>query len=68
MGLLAGLPSSGEITRVLKGCGAPTTLGEIDLPQGDSFKQISAIYSPYVRNRLTLMKILSANIVMHGDV
>lgn len=68
MGLLAVLPSSGEITRVLKGCGAPTTLGEIDLPQGDSFKQISAIYSPYVRNRLTLMKILSANIVMHGDV
>lgn len=68
MELLAGLPSSEEITRVLHGCGAPTTLGEIDLPQDKPFEDVSAIYSPYVRNRLTLMKIISANLVTRGEV
>ncbi len=54
------LPNASEVERLLASCGAPVTTGELSLPTEDGFIQKSLIYSPYVRNRLTLAKILSA--------
>ncbi|MCD7943590.1 MAG: sn-glycerol-1-phosphate dehydrogenase [Clostridia bacterium] len=54
------LPNASDVERLLTSCGAPVTTRELSLPTEDGFMQKSLIYSPYVRNRLTLAKILSA--------
>lgn len=54
------LPSADEIRGLLRSCGAPVTLCELSLPDQPDFVEQSALYSPYVRNRLTAAKIISA--------
>lgn len=56
----ADLPSPGEIRDLLISCGAPVTLTDLSLPDEDDFIERSVMFSPYVRNRLTVAKILSA--------
>ncbi len=54
------LPSAELIRGLLAGCSAPVTLAEIGLPEGEDFVKRSLLYSPFVRNRLTFAKVLSA--------
>ncbi len=54
------LPSSNEIRDLLLSCGAPVTLTELSLPESEDFIERSALFSPYVRNRLTVAKLISA--------
>ncbi len=56
----AELPSADEIRELLASCGAPTTLSELSLPDTPDFREKSLLYSPYVRNRLTVSKVISA--------
>ena len=56
----AELPSSDEIRDLLLACGAPVTLSELSLPDSPEFAEQSALFSPYVRNRLTVAKLISA--------
>ncbi len=50
------LPSGNEIRQILKGVGAKTSLEEIGLDQG--ILEDSIAFSPFVRRRLTLMRLL----------
>ncbi len=54
------LPEAEEVELLLKSAGAPTSTGEIGLLEEKSFIEKSLLYAPYVRNRLTLLKIISA--------
>lgn len=56
----AKLISPDKLLRYLSIAGAPTTLAGLGLPQSDEFIEKSLAYAPYVRRRLTLLKILSA--------
>jgi glycerol-1-phosphate dehydrogenase [NAD(P)+] len=55
--LIGKLPDAGFICRYLKSCGAKTTLTEIGLPDTESFIKLSLQYAPFVRRRLTLLKL-----------
>ena len=54
------LISPEALCRLLKLGGAPTTLSELDLPEDDAFISRTLAFAPYVRKRLTLLKVLSA--------
>lgn len=54
------LPSAEKVRTLLASFGAPSTLSELSLPCGDDFIESSMLFSPYVRNRLTVAKIISA--------
>ena len=54
------LPSPAEIERLLKLAHAPTTTEEIGLDCSEEFIEKSLHYAPYVRDRLTLLKVLEA--------
>ena len=54
------LPSPAEIERLLKLAHAPTTTEEIGLDGSEKFIAKSLHYAPYVRDRLTLLKVLEA--------
>ncbi len=58
--MIDALPSSGDIRDLLASCGCPASLSEIGLPETDGFLKASLRFSPYVRNRLTFAKIISA--------
>ncbi|MCI8388475.1 MAG: sn-glycerol-1-phosphate dehydrogenase [Clostridiales bacterium] len=49
-----------KLERYLKIAGAPSTLSELSLPDDQDFIEKSLAFAPYVRKRLTLLKILSA--------
>lgn len=55
--LIGKLPDAGFICHYLKSCGAKTTLTEIGLPDTDTFIRHSLRYAPFVRRRLTLLKL-----------
>jgi glycerol-1-phosphate dehydrogenase [NAD(P)+] len=55
--LIALLPDADFICRYLKSCGAKTTLAEIGLPDTETFINLSLRYAPFVRRRLTLLKL-----------
>ena len=61
--VLADLPTPDEARNLLRLCGAPDALSQIGLPEDDDFLMRSLNYAPYVRNRLTLMKMMSAETV-----
>ncbi|MCD7775881.1 MAG: iron-containing alcohol dehydrogenase [Firmicutes bacterium] len=61
LSMIDSLPSAEFVEKTLSACGAPVTTAELSLPEGDDFIQKSLLYSPYVRNRLTLSKIISAH-------
>ena len=54
------LPSAETIEALLRDAGAPTTCGEIGLDGSPAFLGQSLRYAPYVRDRLTLLKVLMA--------
>lgn len=54
------LPSAGEIEELLRLAGTPVSPGEIGLDPSPEFLKKSLRYAPYVRDRLTLLKVLSA--------
>lgn len=54
------LPDTEKIRDLLASFGAPSTLSELSLPDDVEFVKKSTIFSPYVRNRLTVAKIISA--------
>ncbi len=58
--LFAALPDAAELRRLAESAGCMTTIAEAGLPDDDSFLEKSLMYAPYVRNRLTLLKIISA--------
>lgn len=58
--LFAALPDAAVLRSLAESAGCMTTVAEAGLPSDDSFRETSLRYAPYVRNRLTLLKILSA--------
>jgi len=58
--LFTALPDAGVLRSLAESAGCMTTIAEAGLPSDDSFRETSLRYAPYVRNRLTLLKILSA--------
>ena len=48
------------LERLLRFGGAPTTLSGLGLPDDDAFVAKTLEFAPYVRKRLTLLKVLSA--------
>ncbi len=55
------LPTAEEAEEMLKSAGAPTSNQEIDLPYDEAFIEKTLTYAPYVRNRLTLLKVIAAS-------
>ncbi|MBO6010494.1 MAG: iron-containing alcohol dehydrogenase, partial [Oscillospiraceae bacterium] len=53
------LPGAGEIERLLKAVGAPTTLDELGIDPDLEGRILR--WSPYVRNRLTFMRLMGAS-------
>ncbi len=49
-----------RLERYLKLAGAPTTLTELGLPDSPEFIEKTLAFAPYVRKRLTLLKIIEA--------
>ncbi len=54
------LPSVDELTELYKAAGVPMTPADVGLPDEFGFIGKSLEYAPYVRNRITLLKVLSA--------
>ena len=54
------LPASEETERLLKLAGTPVTTAEIGLDPSPAFTARSLRFAPYVRDRLTLLKVLDA--------
>lgn len=54
------IPDADELEKLLKLASAPTTAKEIDLPTDEEFMEKSLRFAPYARNRLTLLKVISA--------
>lgn len=55
------LPSAEEAEELLRSAGAPVSNAEIALPDDDAFIAKTLEYAPYVRNRLTLLKVIKAS-------
>ena len=58
--VLAELPTAEEAREMLRLCGAPTTMAELGLPEDSNLTASSAEFAPYVRNRLSLLKLIAA--------
>jgi len=58
--LIDSLPTADEAAEMLRACGAPSTLGEIGLPDAAEFAARTLEYAPYVRLRLSLLKLIAA--------
>lgn len=56
--LIDELPDADFMRNYYKKIGALTTLSELNLPDDDEFTDKTLKFAPYVRNRLTLLKIL----------
>lgn len=57
---IAALISPEKLERYLKIAGAPSTMQELGLPSDKEFICKTLAYAPYVRKRLSLLKIISA--------
>ena len=55
------LPTAEEAEEMLKAAGAPVSNAEIGLPYDEAFIEKTLTYAPYVRNRLTLLKVIQAS-------
>ena len=55
--MIAALPETDTLRAYLRSVGAPVTLGELGLPDSDAFVRQTLRWAPYVRNRLTLLKL-----------
>lgn len=56
--MINALPDAEFVRNYFLNIGAKTKMNEIDLPDTKEFVNKSLVFSPYVRNRLTLLKIL----------
>ena len=56
--LIDELPGTEKIKKFLLSVNAKTTLGELGLPNTPDFAEKSLKYAPYVRRRLTMLKII----------
>ncbi|MBQ4353713.1 MAG: iron-containing alcohol dehydrogenase [Clostridia bacterium] len=56
----AGLPSAEEIEKLLVLADVTRTPADVHLPEDDAFIEKSLRFAPYVRNRLTLLKVIAA--------
>ncbi len=65
--LFAALPSAKNLRLLMEKAGCMTTLAEAGLPTDDDFLATTLRYAPYVRNRLTLLKLLSACKMTKGE-
>ena len=54
------LPETDALENLLKTAGATLTTAEVGLPADDAFVEKTLTYAPYVRNRLTLLKVIKA--------
>lgn len=57
------LPTVQKATELLQLTGAPSTLAELHLPQDTDLCERSKEFAPYVRNRLSLLKLIAAESV-----
>ena len=55
------LPSAEEIEKLLELADVTRTTAEVNLPEDDEFIERSLEFAPYVRNRLTLLKVIAAS-------
>ena len=58
--LFSALPDAGVLRSLAVAAGCTTTTAEIGLPDAEAFRYTCLHFAPYIRNRLTLLKILSA--------
>ena len=58
--VLEELPSADEVRGMIRLCGAPASLAELDLPDDAEFVARSAAFAPYARNRMTILKLIEA--------
>lgn len=58
--VLQELPTAEQAGEMLRLCGSPCTLGELGLPEDTDLTARSAEFAPYVRNRLSLLKLIAA--------
>ncbi len=65
--LFAALPDVDTLRALAKKAGCMTTRAEAGLPTDEEFLETTLRYAPYVRNRLTLLKILSACKMTKGE-
>ena len=56
--LISELPEADELLKYYKKIGALTALKDIDLPDDGDFIEKTFEFAPYVRNRITLLKII----------
>jgi len=54
------LPETDELENLLKIAGATLTTAEVGLPADEAFVEKTLTYAPYVRNRLSLLKVIKA--------
>ncbi len=54
------LPETDALEKLLKIAGATLTTSEVGLPAEDGFVETTLTYAPYVRNRLSLLKVIKA--------
>ena len=66
--LISSLPSPESVRAILNRVGGCTEPEDISLPGDPDFIKRSVTYSPYVRNRLTFSKIISAVSVTQGGI
>ncbi|MFA6948576.1 MAG: hypothetical protein WCQ72_06320, partial [Eubacteriales bacterium] len=52
------LPQPSEMRDYMRSIGAKTTLSELELPDTAQFREMSLCYAPYVRRRLTFLKLI----------
>lgn len=55
------LPSAEEIEKLLELSDVTRTTAEVNLPEDEEFAACSLEFAPYVRNRLTLLKVIAAS-------
>lgn len=55
------IPSCEELNALLEKAEVPNRLSDINLPENEDFLRKSLHYAPYVRDRLSLLKIISAS-------
>ncbi|MCQ2432079.1 MAG: sn-glycerol-1-phosphate dehydrogenase [Clostridia bacterium] len=59
--VLDSLPDYDALLSIMKDCGCKTSPADIDLPETEEFIGTTCAFAPYVRNRLTLLKLLEAS-------
>lgn len=62
--IIDALPSHDELYALMKRCGCKTALSEIGLPDDAAFLETTCRFAPYVRCRLTFLKLLESQALL----